>query len=81
MGARPAMRITVRETEDAEGDGALLRSLADVVRAHPGSDLVVLTVVALDGERYRFAWRARVTRSLRRAAAALLLGRCPRLQS
>jgi hypothetical protein len=55
MGARPAMRITVRETEEAEGDGALLRSLADVVRPHPGSDLVVLALLTLDGEHYRFA--------------------------
>ena len=75
MGASPAMRITLRETEDRSADVGLLRSIADVVRAYPGDDLVLLTVVDLGGRRHRLAWRAQVTRSLRMTVALLLAAR------
>ncbi len=80
MGGRPAMRITLRETEDACADIGLLRSIADVVHAHPGDDLVLLTVVDRQGQRYRLAWRAGVSRPMRVAVALLLAARAQPLR-
>lgn len=80
MGGRPAMRITLRETEDAWADIGLLRSIADVVHAYPGDDLVLLTVVDRQGRRCRLAWRAAVSKPMRMAVALLLAAQAQRVR-
>ncbi len=72
LGARPAMRLTVREGEDERADAAFVARLAELLGEFPGRDVVVLSVRTLDGRRLRLLWRAQVTRELRLAVARLL---------
>lgn len=72
MGARPAIRLTLRETTNEASDLGLLRSVVDLVHAYPGNDILLLTVVTLDGERHRFMWRVGACRELRFLLASLL---------
>lgn len=75
MGARPAIRLTLRESDDVEGDLGLLRSLVDLVRAYPGQDPFLLVVVTLAGERCPLLWRVRACPELRFLLASLMLAR------
>ncbi len=75
LGARPAVRLTLRESDDVEGDVALLRSIADLLRAYPGKDVLVMRIVTLEGESRSFLWRGEASRELRLALAALLRAR------
>ncbi len=75
MGARPAGRITLRESDDVDGDISLLRSIVDLLRAYPGGDALVMHIVTLRGERRSFLWRVEACRQLRLALAALLRAR------
>jgi hypothetical protein len=72
LGARPAIRLTLRESDDVEGDIALLRSLADLLRAYPGESPLVMNIVTAGGERHAFLWRVEACRELRLALSALL---------
>ena len=72
LGALPPLRFTLRETEDEEADARFMARVAELLREFPGQQAVVMTVVALDGRRRRFLWRAEASRSLRFALARLL---------
>ncbi len=75
MGARPAIRITLRESDDVVGDISLLRSIVDLLQAYPGRNALVMQIVTLGGERRSFLWRVEACRELRLALAALLRAR------
>ncbi len=72
----PAVRFTMRETDDVAGDVALLRRIHAVIAEHqPGENLVILTVKTLDGRRRSLGWRAVATPELRRGIARVLAAR------
>lgn len=78
MGARPALKFTVHESEDETEDAKFMARLAALLAEFPGRDAVVMTIVTLEGRRRRFLWRAAACPGLRRTLAGLLRERALR---
>ena len=68
----PVIRITAYETEDVNGDAAWLHRLRELLKDHPGSNRVVLTIRTLDGRKVLAEWRALSSPGLRRGIAMLV---------
>ena len=69
----PAVRFTIRETDDVVGDVRLLSRVREVIPAHqPGGNHSFLTIRTLDGRRVTVEWRALALRSLRLGIARVL---------
>jgi len=72
LGARPAVRLTVRESDDVQGDVAFLDTVVDLLRAYPGRDTLVMNVTTLAGECHVLLWKVEACPALRLALATLL---------
>lgn len=78
LGARPACKMTVRESADVEADREWLSRVARTIEESPGDDWLLMRIVTLDGRRVRLGWRCGVTRELRGRLATLLAERASR---
>jgi hypothetical protein len=66
LGARPRLRITLRETEDPEADLARARPLFQMLASAPGCEAVVVTIVRQDGGKDTVLFRCSLPPSLLR---------------
>jgi len=69
----PAVRFTLRETEDIVHDIQLMNRVRRVIQEHqPGGNHIYLTIRTLDGRRVTVEWRALASRSLRLGIGSVL---------
>lgn len=69
LGARPRLRITLRETEDPAADLARARPLFQLLASHPGREAVVVTIARQDGGKDTVLFRCSLSPSLLRELA------------
>lgn len=72
LGARPRLRISLRETDDPEGDIARAWPLFCLLASRPGRDAVLVTIHTLDGARRQVVFPCQVDRDLLTAVAQVL---------
>lgn len=72
MGARPRLRISLRETHDVEADLARARPLFRYLASRPGREAVVVTITCLDGARKQVLFRCQVDADFLAQVSALL---------
>jgi tubulysin polyketide synthase-like protein len=69
----PAIRLTLRETEDMLSDFKVLDAIRDAIGEYqPGGNHIFMKVVTLEGRRVTLEWRALVEPELRRRLADIL---------
>lgn len=78
-GRYPMMALTLRETEDSEGDVRFIRRVHAILQEIPGGDRIIVAIHSNYGPVERLQWRAKTTPKLRRTIAHLLLERAQAL--
>lgn len=69
----PAIRLTLRETDDLVHDFKVLDAIRNAIKAYePGGNHVYLRIVAVDGRKFRLEWQALAERGLRHDLALVL---------
>lgn len=69
----PSIRLTLRETYNVIHDFNVLDAIREAIKAYePGGNLVHLTIVTVDGRRFRLEWQALAERGLRHDLALVL---------